>query len=130
MRWWGGYQTFKRSDVATFRRGLDAVGNGGLHAVEEENAAEEHERHSACGREQRQAGSLAAPRDGPAEAVNNAGHGIKAVEPAPASGNERGSVGDGRSKHPEGDDERDDVADVAVERVEGREPQADAKGGE
>src|SRR5690242_13734242 len=109
---------------------LDLVGNGGLHAVEEEKAAEKNENYGQGRSEQKQAGSLAAAGDGPAEAVNDAGHGIKAIEPAPARGDKRGGVSDGRGEHPECDDEGDDVADVAIERVEGGEPEADAEGGE
>src|SRR6266404_3359932 len=109
---------------------LDPVGNGGLHAIEEEEAAEEDERDGAGGSQEEQAGSLAAAGDGPAKTVNDAGHGIEAVEPAPARGNQRGRVGDGRSEHPELHEERNDVAHVAVERVERGKPQADAESGE
>src|SRR5216684_95754 len=110
--------------------GLDAVGNGGLHAIEEEKAAKENESDGAGGSQQQQAGSLAAAGDGPAEAVNDAGHGIEAVEPAPSCGHERRCVGDGRGEHPKGDEEGDDVADVAIESVERGEPEADAESGE
>src|SRR5215472_16490628 len=106
---------------------LNAVGNGGLHAIEEEDAAEKNENDGGCGNEQQWAGGLPASRDGPAEAVNNAGHGIEVIEPAPARGYKRGSVGHGRSEHPERNHERDDVANVAIERVERGEPQADAE---
>src|SRR5258708_64880 len=110
--------------------GLDAVGNGGLHTIEEEEAAEDDEGDGGAGSEKEQAGGLAAAGDGPPEAVNDAGHGIEAVEPAPARRNERGRVGDGRSEHPELDEERNDVADVAIKSVERGEPQADAESGE
>src|SRR6266403_5145860 len=110
--------------------GLDPVGNGGLHAIEEEEAAEEDEGNGGGGNQEEQAGSLAAAGDGPAKAVNDAGHGIEAVEPAPALGDEGGRVGDGRSKHPELGEERHDVADVAIKRVEGGKPQAHAQSGE
>src|SRR5437867_12851074 len=110
--------------------GLDTVGNGGLHAVEEEQAAEENESDGAGGNEQEQAGGPAAAGDGPAEAVNDAGHGIEAVEPAPARGHKGRGVSDGRGEHPEGDNEGYYVADVAIKRVEGGKPQADAESGE
>ena len=109
---------------------LDAVGNGGLHAIEEEEAAEEDERDGRGGSKQNEAGSLAAAGDGPAKTFDHAGHGIEAVEPAPARGNQRGRVGDGRSEHPELDEERNDVAHVAIERVERGKPQADTESGE
>src|SRR2546422_6853277 len=109
---------------------LDSVGNGGLHAIEEEEAAEDDEGDGESGSEKEKAGRLAAAGDGPAKTVNDAGHGIEAVEPAPARGNERGRIGDGRGEHPELDDEGNDVADVAIESVERGEPQADAEGGE
>ena len=73
---------------------------------------------------------MAAAGDGPAKTVNDAGHGIEAVEPAPALGNERARVGDGRGEHPKLDDERDDVLDVAIESVERGHPESDAKSGE
>src|SRR5712692_7256285 len=110
--------------------GLDTVGNGGLHAIEIEKAAEEDQGNGGGGSEKKQAGSVAAAGDGPAETVNDAGHGIEAVEPAPARGDERGGVGDGGGKHPELDEERDDVADVAIKSVERGKPEADAKSGE
>src|SRR6266850_7938111 len=96
---------------------LDSVGNGGLHAIEEEEAAEKDERDGGGGSEKEEAGSVAAAGDGPAETVNHAGHGVEAVEPAPALGDQRGRVGDGRGDFPELDEERDNVADVAIERV-------------
>ena len=73
---------------------------------------------------------MAAAGDGPAETVNDAGHGVEAVEPAPARGDERRGVGDGGGKHPELDEEGDDVADVAIKSVERGKPEADAKSGE
>src|SRR6266513_1920478 len=109
---------------------LNAVGNGGLHAIEEEEAAEDDECDDGAGSEQEQAGGVAAAGDGPAETVNDAGHGVEAVEPAPARRNERGRVGDGRGEHPERDEEGDDVFHVAIKSVECGEPQADAKSGE
>src|SRR6266852_978030 len=109
---------------------LNTVGNGGLHAIEEEEAAEDAEGDDGARSEKEQARGLAAAGDGPAEAVNDAGHGIEAVEPAPARGNERGRIGDGRSEHPELDEERNDVADVAIKSVERGEPQADPESGE
>src|SRR5882724_13286804 len=110
--------------------GLDSVGNGGLHAIKEEEAAEKNERDGGSGSEKEEAGSVATAGDSPAETVNDAGHGIEAVEPAPAVGDERRRVGDGRGEHPELDEEGDDVADVAIERVERGKPEADAESGE
>ena len=100
------------------RWGLDTVGNGGLHAVEKEEAAEQDENNSCRGSEKDEARRLAVPRDGPAEAVNDASHGIETVKPTPAFGDERRGVGNGRGKHPELDEKRDDIADVAVESIE------------
>src|SRR5947207_1239396 len=101
-------------DAVPSRPGLDTVGNGDLHAVEKEKAAEKNESDGTGGSKQEQAGGLAAAGDSPADAVNDAGHGIEAIEPAPARGHERRCVGNGRGEHPEGDDEGDDGADVAV----------------
>src|SRR6267154_337603 len=107
--------------------GLDAIGNGGLHAIEEEEAAEGDEGDGKGGGEKEQAGSLAAAGDGPAETVNDTGHGVEAVKPAPALRHQRACIRHRRSKHPELDEERNDVANVAIEGVERREPQADAE---
>src|SRR5260370_18734455 len=109
--------------------GLDAVGNGGLHTIEEEEAAEDDEGDGGAGSEKEQAGGLAAAGDGPTEAVNDAGHGIEAVEPAPARRNERGRIGDERSEHPELDEERKDGADVAIKNVDPGNPQANPDSG-
>src|SRR5258707_3825868 len=110
--------------------GLDSVGNGGLHAIEEEEAAEDDESDDGAGSEKQEAGGLAAASDGPAEAVNDACHGVEAVEPAPARRDESGRIGDGRGEHPELDEERDDVFDVAIESVESGKPEADTESGE
>src|SRR5258708_37272335 len=93
--------------------GLDAVGNGGLHTIEEEEAAEDDEGDGGAGSEKEQARGLAAAGEGPAEAVNDAGHGGETAEPAPTRGTERGRTGDGRSAHPELDEERNEVEDDA-----------------
>src|SRR5207248_7624159 len=121
--------SFRQVVPMNYGRGhiVDAVSNGGLHAIEEENGAEKNEDYGGGGSEQQQAGGMSAAGDGPAEAVNDAGHGIEAVEPAPARGHEGRSIGHGRGKHPEGDDEGDDVANVAIKRVERGEPEADAE---
>src|SRR5713101_3581978 len=112
------------------RSGLNAIGNGGLHAIEEKEAAEDYQGDDCGRRQQKQARCLPAAGDGPAETVNDPGHGVEAVEPAPARRNKRGRIGDGRGEHPELDEERNDVADVAIKRVERGEPQANPKSGE
>src|SRR5207245_2672410 len=117
-------------DRHCFERELNTVGNGGLHAIEIEKAAKEDQGDGGGGSEKKQAGSVAAAGDGPAETVNDAGHGVEAVEPAPARGDERRGVGDGGGKHPELDEEGDDVADVAIQSVERGKPEADATSGE
>ena len=109
---------------------LDAVRNGGLHAIEEEKAAEKNERDGESRSEQQQAGGLAAASDGPAEAVNDTSHGIEAIEPTPGIRDERRRICHRRGEHPELNDKRDDISDVAIESVERGEPQADAKSGE
>ncbi len=93
---------------------LDAIGNGRLHAIEEEQAAEEDKRDGEGGSEKKQAGSVAVARDCPSEAVNDAGHGIEAIKPAPTLGHKRRGVGDWRGEHPELDEKRDDVPDVTI----------------
>jgi len=108
----------------------DPVGNGGLHAIEEKQPAEKDESDSEGGSEKNEAGRLAVSGDGPAEAVNDASHGIETVKPAPAFGNERRRVSHRRSKHPELDEERNDVANVAIKSVQSRKPQAHAESGE
>ncbi len=109
---------------------LDAIRNGGLHAIEEEDAAEEDQDHGRRRSEKKQARSIAAACNCPAETVDHASHGIEAIKPAPACGHERRRVGDGRGEHPELDNEGDDVADVAIKSVERGKPEADAQSGE
>ena len=65
--------------------------------------------------------------EGPAETVDDACHGIEAVEPAPALRHEGRGIGDGRGEHPELDEEGSDVFNVAIESVERGEPEADAE---
>src|SRR5215472_1814495 len=113
-----------------FESELDAIGNGRLHAIEEEDAAEEDEGDREGGSEKKQVRSVPATSDGPAEAVNDAGHGVETVKPAPASGDEGGRISDGRGEHPELDEKGHDVPDVAVKGVERREPKANTQGGE
>ena len=76
------------------------------------------------------AAGVAVPGEGPAEAVNDAGHGIQAVEPALALRDHGAGIVDGGSKRPELDEERDEIADVAIERVQSGKPQADAEDSE
>src|SRR5215472_6030328 len=96
---------------------LDLVGNRCLHTIEEEQPAEEDKRHGEGGSEKKQVRSVAAARDGPAEAVNDTGHGVKAVKPAPASGDEGGRISDRRGEHPELDEKGHDIAHVAIESI-------------
>src|SRR5258706_16257305 len=91
------------------RSALDAVGNGALHALEEDEAAEEDDEDGGAGNEKAGGGSVAVAGESPAKTVNDAGHGIEAIEPAPTLRNERTGVGNGRSEHPELEKERDDV---------------------
>jgi hypothetical protein len=109
---------------------LDPVGNGGLHAIEEEKAAEKDKSDDGGRNDKNEAGRLAVAGDGPAKAVNYSGHGIEAVEPAPAHGNEGRRIGDGGGEHPELDEEGDDITDVAIESVERGHPEANAEGSE
>src|SRR6267143_6580109 len=106
------------------------IRNGALHAIEEEESAEDDERDDGAGSEKEQAGSLAPPRDRPPETVNDPRHGIEPVQPAPARRNERGRIGDGRSEHPELHEEGNHVFHVAIQRIERGQPQSDAKSGE
>src|SRR5271156_2932024 len=98
---------------------LDAVGNGALHALKEEQAAEKDDQDGNGAGSELRARGLAMAGEGPAEAVDDAGHGIEAVEPAVALRNDRAGVGDRRGKNPELHQKGDDVADAAVQGVEG-----------
>src|SRR5215472_2971852 len=109
------------------RGSLNTVGNSGLHAIEENKAAKKNQDHSERGDEEQQAGSMAAAGDGPPEAVNDARHRIEAVKPTPAPRDQRRRIRDWRGEHPELHHKGNDVADVAIKRVERRKPQADAE---
>ncbi len=98
--------------------------------MEEDEAAEEDDEDGGAGNEKAGSGSVAMAGEGPAETVNDAGHGIEAVEPAPTRRHKRTGIGDRRSEHPELQNKRDNVFDVAIERIERGEPEADAESGE
>src|SRR6266436_9908045 len=93
---------------------LDPVGNGGLHAVEKNEAAEDDESDGKSGNEHEQPGSAASAGESPTEAVNHAHHGIEAVQPAPARRNHRGRIDDGRGEHPKLHAKRDNVAPLQI----------------
>src|SRR5262249_24197132 len=116
-------------DGVARRPGLDAVGNGSLHAVEEEEAAEKDNGDSGSGGGEERSGGLAVASERSAETVDDAGHGVQAVEAAPALGDQAGWVGDGRGKHPELDEEGSDVLHIAIKGVESGEPEANAESG-
>src|SRR5437879_13405356 len=97
---------------------LGAGGKGALQSNEEKKPGQEKERDGEGGSEKKQVWRVAAARDGPAEAVNDAGHRVKAVKPAPTRGHERRRVRNGRSEHPELDEKRHDIADVARKGIE------------
>src|SRR5271156_7008676 len=61
---------------------LDAVGNGALHALEEEQAAEKDDQDGDGAGGELRARGLAIAGEGPAEDVDNGGHGIGAVAAA------------------------------------------------
>src|SRR5438128_421922 len=110
------------SDATDATAALDAIGNGTLHALEEDEAAEEDDEDGGARDEEGCRGCVAMSGESPAKTVNNARHGIEAIEPAPTLRNERTGVGDRRSEHPELEKERDDVFDVAIKRIERGEP--------
>src|SRR5271165_1914071 len=64
------------------KKGLDAVGNGALHALEEEQAAEKDDEDGGGAGEELRPGRLAMAGERPAKAFDYAGHGVEAVEPA------------------------------------------------
>lgn len=68
-------------------------------------------------------------KDAPAEAINHADHGVQAVEEPPLFGHDGAAEADRRYIEPELDDEGDDVFEVAVFDIEGRDPERGAKAG-
>src|SRR2546421_2720005 len=108
----------------------NSVGNGGLHPIEEKEPAEDDEREGGGRNEKDEVGRLAVAGDGPSEAVNDAGHGVETVQPAPMLRNERTGIRDRRGEHPELNDKGDDVAHIAIKSVERGHPEADAESGE
>src|SRR5271169_3295163 len=87
---------------------LDAVSNGALHALKENEAAEEKDHDHGGGDEHHRPGRLATTGERPAESVNHAGHRVETIEPTPALRHQRAWIGDGRSEHPELYSERND----------------------
>src|SRR5882724_9806416 len=113
----------KRSDES----GLNPVRNSALHALKKNQSAEEDEDDGDTGDEKAERRSLAVAGERPTKTVNDAGHGIEAVQPAPARGNERAGIGDRRSEHPELQEKGHDVTHIAVERVERGEQEKERK---
>src|SRR5882762_3733352 len=105
-----------------FMHRLDHVRYGRLHSVEVNQSAKEHHEHHTSGCQEHQVGWPSLPGKRPSETLDDAGHGVQSIKPAPARRNERSRIGDGGGKHPKLDDEGDDVADVAIKSVERREP--------
>src|SRR5256885_15507894 len=106
---------------------VDPVRNGALNALKKDEAAKKNDEHGGAGDKKSGGGCVAMAGKSPAKPVNDARHGIEAIEPAPTLRNERTGIGDRRSEHPELEKERDDVFDVAIKRIERGEPQADAE---
>ena len=75
-------------------------------------------------------GWLAVSGKRPAEALNDSGHGIEPVQPAPALRNQAAGICHGRGKQPELYQERDHVAHVTVNGIQGGEPQSNAQRGQ
>ncbi len=74
-------------------------------------------------------GGLAA-EEAPAEAVNDADHGVQRVEEAVLLGDDAGTEADRRDVEAELDDEGDDEAEIPIFDVQGGEPEAGPEGGE
>src|SRR5882672_859573 len=89
-----------RSDATDATAALDTIGNGALHALEEDEAAEKDDEDGGGRDEKTRRGGVAMAGESPAKAVNDACHGIEAIEPAPTLRNERTGIGDRRSEHP------------------------------
>src|SRR5271155_2301625 len=88
-----------RREAARAGAGLDAVGNGALHALEEEQAAEEDQEDGGGAGEELRTGRLAVTGERPAETVNDAGHGIEAVKPAVTLRDQSAGIGDRAGEH-------------------------------
>ncbi len=70
-----------------------------------------------------------AAEESPAKAVDDARHGVEAVEPAPLLRHDAARIGDRRQEQPKLRQKREGVLHVAIHGVEGREPETDGQGG-
>lgn len=73
--------------------------------------------------------SAVAAKDCPAEAVDDANHGIERVEKAPLVRDDTAAESDGRKVESKLDYKGDDVPEIAIFDVEGGEPKAEAESG-
>src|SRR5216683_7140703 len=105
------------------------IGNGGLHAIEEKQPPDHHERDGRAGSQQQQAGSLPPPGDRPPETVNHPSHRVQPVQPPPARRNDSGGIDDGTGEQPELHEERSHIPHIPVQSIQRRQPQSHAQRG-
>src|SRR5229473_1761214 len=105
------------------------IGNGGLHAIEEKQPPDHHERDGRARSQQQQAGSLPPPGDRPPETVNHPSHRVQPVQPPPARRNDSGGIDDGTGEQPELHEERSHIPHIPVQSIQRRQPQSHAQRG-
>src|SRR2546425_3404192 len=86
-------------DVTPHR--LHHVGKRALHSLEVPEPAREDDERDRRRHDEQGAGWLAVTEERPSEALDDAGHGIEAVERAPALGHERARIGHRRGEEPD-----------------------------
>ena len=67
--------------------------------------------------------------EAPAKSIDHTDHRIEGVDKSPLLGNDTGAEPDRRYIEAKLHDERNDIAEVAIFDVEGRDPHADSKAG-
>ena len=106
---------------------LDHIRHGALDGVVVHQSAEDQQDDGSRRSSEQDAWRLALPGECPTETLDDTRHRVQPVKPTPFSGHQRTRIGHRRGKHPKLHQERHDVADIPVQRIQGGKPQAHAE---
>src|SRR5208283_2232930 len=98
-----------------------------FHVIEKGQAPENGNQDHGDRGDQDGTGRGSAARQRPAEAINDARHGVQAIKPAVALRNKLAGIVNGRSEGPELDDKGDQIADVPIQGIESGKPETHAE---
>src|SRR5229473_467397 len=119
------HKSFRCNTYKNTRGGSsNPIRDGRLHAIEEKQPPDHHERDGRARSQQQQAGSLPPPGDRPPETVNHPSHRVQPVQPPPARRNDSGGIDDGTGEQPELHQERSHIPHIPVQSIQRRKPQS------